>query len=233
MNFRDKASRWEKETWASRYSYTFTWLGRPIIQLPDDLLRLQEVIFKLQPDVIIETGIAHGGSLIFSASLCKLIGRGRVIGIDIEVRPHNRTAVEEHFLSPLITIIEGSSIDPSIVAKVRGLIGKDEKVLVILDSCHTYKHVLAELEAYSPMVSAESFIVATDGIMRDLVGQPRAGEDWEKNNPYEAARDFLKSHPEFAHEIPRWMFNESDGLSEADAPTYWPHAWLKRAGSSR
>src|SRR5262249_37658305 len=139
---------WLRAGWDSKYVYGFTWLGRPIIQLPEDLLRIQEVIFTVQPDVIIETGVAHGGSLVFYASLCKALGRGRVIGIDVEIRPHNRAAIEAHSLSDWITLVEGSSVDPDVVARVYDLIGPDESALVLLDSCHAKTHVLAELEAY-------------------------------------------------------------------------------------
>src|SRR5688500_14205247 len=136
-----------------KHPYTFTWLGRPVIQFADDLLRLQEIIYLVQPDVILETGVAHGGSLIFHASLCKLLGRGRVIGVDIEIRPHNRTAIEAHPLSGLITLFEGSSVDPKIVQAVKASIEPGHTVLVVLDSNHTRQHVLSELEAYAPLVA--------------------------------------------------------------------------------
>ena len=170
-------------------------MGRPIIQLPEDVLRIQEVIYRVQPDVIIETGVAHGGSLIFYASLFKAMGRGRVIGIDIEIRPHNRRAIEAHEMKPLITLIEGSSIEPSIVEQVRALITPGETVLVLLDSNHTKAHVLAELEAYGPFVTPGSYIVATDGIMKEVAGAPRTGPDWDWNNPLDAAREFAAKHP--------------------------------------
>ena len=182
---------WLRSGWDAKYVYSFAWMGRPVIQLPEDLIRLQEVIYKLQPDVIIETGIAHGGSLIFYASLCKAMEKGRVIGIDIEIRPHNRTAIDEHPLRSWLTLIEGSSVDPAIVGQVRGAVKPGESVLVLLDSNHTKAHVLAELEAYGPMVTPGSFIVATDGIMSWLGNAPRSQPDWSWNNPYEAARDFV------------------------------------------
>src|SRR5688572_12962594 len=132
---------WLRAGWDNKYVYSFTWLGRPIIQLPEDMFRLQEVIHSLRPDVIVETGVAHGGSLVFYASLCHAIGRGRVIGVDVEIRPHNRAAIESHVLAPLITLIEGSSIDPIVVDGVQSMIGAGETVLVLLDSCHTKEHV--------------------------------------------------------------------------------------------
>ncbi|XZO02924.1 MAG: cephalosporin hydroxylase family protein [Microcoleus sp.] len=217
---------WLRCGWDTKYVYTFSWMGRPIIQLPEDLVRLQEVIYQVKPDVIIETGIAHGGSLIFHSSLCKAIGKGRVIGIDIEIRPHNRQAIEEHELFEYITLIEGSSISPIIVEQVKSLVAPEETVLVILDSNHSKDHVLEELNAYSKLVSRGSYIVATDGIMKDLVGAPRSSPDWDLNNPYIAAQEFLKTHPEFVLEQPKWIFNESNGISKNI--TYWPGAWLRR-----
>ena len=216
---------WLKMGWGLKHMYTFTWMGRPVIQLPEDMLRTQEVIFSLQPDVIIETGVAHGGSLIFYASLCRLMGKGRVVGVDIEIRSHNRKAIEEHDLSSYITLIEGNAISEDIFQRVRHQCASGKTVLVLLDSCHEKAHVSKELELYSQLVSIGSYIVATDGIMRSLAGAPRSKEDWCWNNPAEAAKDFVASHPEFIIEVPKWKFNEST-LSENI--THWPDAWLKR-----
>lgn len=220
------SKQWVKVGWNQKYPYTFSWMGRPIIQLPEDMLRTQEVIFSLKPDVIIETGVAHGGSLIFYSSLCKALDKGRVIGIDIEIRPHNRQAIEAHLLNDRITLIEGSSVDPSIVQQVSALVKPNETVLVILDSNHSYQHVMAELTAYSPLVTSGSYIVATDGIMLDLADVPRGQKSWDKDNPAEAALDFAASNPGFTIEQPSWLFNESD---LANNITHWPHAWLKRS----
>ena len=217
---------WLRCGWDNKYVYTFSWMGRPIIQLPEDIVRTQEVIYNIKPDIIIETGVAHGGSLILYASLCKAIGKGRIIGIDIEIRPHNRTAIEEHNLFEYITLVEGSSTDINIVSQVKSSIAPSDKVLIILDSNHTREHVLAELNAYAELVSIGSYIVATDGIMKDLVSAPRSQTDWGTNNPYQAAQDFLVSHPDFKLQQPEWAFNESNGLSEN--VTYWPGAWLQR-----
>lgn len=217
---------WVNAGWGLGYAYTFTWMGRPIIQLPEDIVRTQEVIYRVKPDVVIETGIAHGGSLIYYASLCKAMDRGRVVGVDIEIRPHNRAAIEAHELYPFITLVEGSSTAPEIVGRVQSLVRDGEAVLVILDSNHSKQHVLDELNAYAPLVTVGSYIVATDGIMKDLVGAPRSQPDWAENNPYSAARAFLAEHPEFALEQPPWPFNESNGLTEN--VTYWPGAWLRR-----
>ncbi|HEV7484340.1 MAG TPA: CmcI family methyltransferase [Thermoanaerobaculia bacterium] len=213
--FRILSDAWIDAAMRVKHQYTFTWLGRPVIQFADDLLRLQEIVYRVQPDVIVETGVAHGGSLVFHASLCKLLGRGRVIGIDIEIRPQNRVAIEAHPLAPLITLFEGSSIDPAIVSAVKGAIAPGETVLVVLDSNHTKAHVRAELDAYSQLVAPGSYVVAMDGhVMETAANAPRAAADWATNNPNAAVREFANEHPEFIHEEPRFLFNES-GLTEA------------------
>lgn len=220
---------WLRAGWDAKHVYSFTWMGRPIIQLPEDVLRLQEVIYSLKPDVILETGIAHGGSLVFHASLCRAMDHGRVIGVDVEIRPHNRAAMEAHELYPWITMIEGDSKAPETVAKVGSLIGRDETVLVLLDSCHDRDHVLQELDAYADLVSIGSYIVACDGIQQDLVGAPRSKPDWKINNPSVAAQEYADAHPEFVIETPPFRFNEGS----VDRPvTYWPSAWLKRVAAS-
>jgi len=217
---------WLATSWNQKYSYTFTWLGRPIIQHPEDTLRLQEVIYSLKPDVIIETGVAHGGSLVFSASLLKAMEKsGRVIGVDIEIRPHNRAAIEAHELAEMITLVEGNSVAPEIVNRVAECIAPGNVVLVILDSDHSYAHVTAELEAYQRFVPIGSFMVATDGIMRDVAHVPRGKTEWVQDNPAQAAEDFAKRNPQFVVETPAWRFNES-ALSLPI--TAWPSAWLKR-----
>lgn len=216
---------WTKVSWNEKYPYTFSWLGRPMIQLPEDMLRLQEVIYAVKPDVIVETGVAHGGSLIFHASLCTAIGKGRVIGVDIEIRPHNRTAIEAHELAHLITLVEGDSASPEVLAQVRESIRPGETVLVILDSNHTKAHVRRELDAYHALVTTGSYIVATDGVMQDLHEVPRGTREWVTDNPAAAAREFAASHPEFELAQPAWPFNESQ---LTDNITYWPDAWLRR-----
>lgn len=216
---------WLRSGWDNKHVYTFTWLGRPIIQLPEDIMRVQEVIYKIKPDVIIETGIAHGGSLIFYASLCKLMGKGRVIGIDIKIRPHNRQTIERHELFEYITLVEGSSINLDIVSKVKALVKPGESVFIMLDSNHTKSHVLAELNYYANLVSVGSYIVAADGIMESLAGAPRSSPDWTWNNPKAAAQEFVKNNPQFIIEQPCWLFNESNISNNI---TYWPGAWLFR-----
>jgi cephalosporin hydroxylase len=216
---------WVRVGWSQKYSYGFAWLGRPVIQLPEDLVRIQEIIHRVEPDVIVETGVAHGGSLIFYASLCKALDRGRVIGIDIEIRPHNRVAIEAHPLSSFITLIEGSSTAPEVVESVTGQIGPDERVLVILDSNHTKAHVLEELAVYAPLVSPGSYIVAADGIMADLSDVPGGKPEWVSDNPSDATIEFARADPRFELEEPPFPFNE--GRIE-ERVTYWPSAYLRR-----
>ena len=216
---------WLRAGWDNKYVYSFTWLGRPIIQLPEDMIRLQEVIHAVQPEVIVETGVAHGGSLIFYASLCKAMDRGRVIGVDVEIRPHNREAIESHPLAALVTLIEGSSIDPAVVADVKSQIRRGETIMVMLDASHQKQHVLAELEAYSTIVNPGSYIVAMDGIMEKLAGAPRSQDDWTWNNPRQAALEFVANNPAFAIEEPQFAFNEGNVTERV---TYWPAAFIKR-----
>jgi cephalosporin hydroxylase len=217
---------WLRSGWDTKYVYSFAWMGRPIIQLPEDMIRIQEVIYALEPTVIIETGIAHGGSLIFYASLFKAMGMdGRVIGVDIEIREHNRAAIEAHELYSYLTLIEGSSVDPEIVARVASHVRPDDRVLVILDSNHTKDHVRAELELYGPLATIGSYVVATDGIMEQVVGAPRTKPEWAWDNPKAAALEFVQSDPRFRIEEPRFPFNEG---SIQERVTYWPGAFVKR-----
>lgn len=216
---------WSGIAWANNYSYQFSWMGRPIIQLPEDMVRTQEVIYKLKPTCIIETGVAHGGSLIFYASLLKIFGGGKIIGVDIEIRPHNRSAIESHELSSMIDLIVGSSTDHVIIKQVASKIKPDDRVLVLLDSDHSAGHVYNELVKYAPFVTKGSYIVATDGIMKDLVGAPKSKPDWGTNNPQDAVEKFLKENKDFVLEYPEFVFNESPVKK---VMTHWPNAWLKR-----
>jgi cephalosporin hydroxylase len=217
---------WVKVGWNEKHSYGFSWLGRPVIQLPSDLVRAQEAIHRLAPDVIVETGVAHGGSLVFYASLCRLLGRGRVVGVDVEIRPHNRQAIEAHPLAPLITLVEGSSTDPGVVRRVKALVRPGERVMVVLDSDHTRAHVAAELEAYHGLVTSGSYLVVNDGIMRDLHDTPRGAAAWRDDNPASAVAEFAARHPEFVLEPPAPPFDER--LSRVEV-TYWPDGWLRRS----
>jgi cephalosporin hydroxylase len=220
------ASRaWLRAGWDAKYVYGFTWLGRPVIQLPDDLVRIQEVVYAVAPDVIIETGVAHGGSLVFYASLMAAMGRGRVIGVDVEIRPHNRVAIEAHPLRSRITLIEGNSIAPATVDRVAAEIGDPHAVLVVLDSQHSKDHVLAELRLYSRFVTVGSYIIAADGIMEQVAGAPRTRPEWAWNNPRRAALAFVAENPDFAISEPPRPFNE--GLVEEHV-TYWPDGYLRR-----
>jgi cephalosporin hydroxylase len=223
--FEHLSDLWVKVGWNEKYAYTFSWLGRPIIQLPEDMVRVQEVLYRVRPTVVVETGVAHGGSLIYYASLLELLGGGRVIGVDIEIRPHNRAAIEAHEFHGAITLIEGDSADPVVVAQVAAQIRPDDRVLVLLDSDHSRAHVLRELEAYHGFVTPGSYIVATDGIMQALHDVPRGDPDWSSDHPAAAAEAFLRDHPEFVLEQPAWPFNESELRRNV---THWPGAWLKR-----
>lgn len=216
---------WLRSGWDAKYVYSFTWLGRPVIQLPEDLIRIQEVIYGIKPDVIIETGVAHGGSLVFYASLLAAIGRGRVIGVDIEIRPHNRAAIENHPLSSRITLIEADSIRPETAERVANEIGQAGAAIVILDSKHSRDHVLSELRLYSRFVTVGSYIVVADGIMESVAGAPRTSPDWTWNNPRRAIAEFLEENPDFEISEPAWLFNEGTVTSRV---TYWPDAYLRR-----
>lgn len=182
----------------AKYSYNFSWMGRPIIQYPQDILAMQEIIWNIKPDIIIETGIAHGGSLIFYASMLELLGEnGLVIGIDIDIRRHNRAEIEKHPMFKRIKMIEGSSIDEAIVEKLLK-IAEGKKVLVCLDSNHTHEHVLRELELYAPLVSVGSYCVVFDTIVEDMPAGSYPDRPWDKgNNPKTAVYEFLKKNDHF------------------------------------
>lgn len=217
---------WVTTGWDLKYTYGFAWMGRPIIQLPEDLVLIQEVIYRVAPDVVIETGVAHGGSLVFYASLLKAMGKGRVIGIDIDIRSHNREAIESHELSPMITLIEGSSTAQETIEAVRAELVGGETVLVLLDSNHSKAHVLDELDSYAPMVSGGSYIVATDGVMEWLVDVPHGDPTWGDDNPKTAVEQWLEHHGEFELEDPPpFTFNEG---MVTERITHWPSAFLRR-----
>jgi len=197
-----------------KYSYNFSWMGRPIIQYPQDIIAMQELIWSIKPDLIIETGIAHGGSLVFSASmLAQLdivdaieannafnprVSNRKVLGIDIDIRSHNRRAIENHSMASRIQMIQGSSVEPEIIEQVRQIAAGYKRILVCLDSNHTHDHVLAELEAYAPLASTGSYCVVFDTIVDDLPGEMFPERPWGPgNNPKTAVRKYLKTHPEF------------------------------------
>jgi cephalosporin hydroxylase len=193
-----------KDSIETKYSYNFAWLGRPIIQYPQDMVAMQELIWSVQPDLIIETGIAHGGSLIFSASMLELnaICGGRqdaeVLAIDIDIRPHNREAIEAHPMFKRISMIQGSSIASDVIEQVKAKASGKQKVLVFLDSNHTHDHVLAELVAYAPLTSVDSYCVVFDTVVEDLPADMFEDRPWGNgNNPKTAVWEYLKTHSEF------------------------------------
>jgi len=198
-NLKEISGRWFLESCRHHYSYEFTWLGRPIIQYPQDIVAVQEIIWQVKPDLIIETGIAHGGSLILYASMLELIDEeGQVIGIDIDIREHNRIEIESHFLSPRILMLEGSSTDGKIIEAVRQIAEKKKRVLVALDSLHTHEHVLNELMIYSPLVTKGSYMLVFDTVIEDLPAGFFSDRPWGKgNNPKTAVREFLKTNDRF------------------------------------
>lgn len=210
-----------EKTLPYRFSYNFSWLGRPVIQFPADLIAIQELIVSVRPELVIETGIAHGGSLIHSASILELLGgEGRVLGVDIDIRPHNRAAIDAHPMRKRIDMIEGSSVDESVASRVREAASGKERVLVILDSMHTHDHVLRELQLYAPLVTDSSYCVVLDTIIEDLPGDAYPDRPWGKgNSPKSAVWAFVESDPRFA--IDR-------DLEAKLLMTAAPDGWLKR-----
>lgn len=211
---REAAAQFMRASTVPKYSYNFRWLGRPVIQYPQDIVAMQELVWSVRPDLIIETGIAHGGSLILSASLLALLdvcdavdsatvldpraSRRRVLGVDIDIRAHNRAAVEAHPMASRITMIEGSSIAPEVIGRVRDIAEQHTRVLVCLDSNHTHDHVLAELEAYAPLTSVGSYCVVFDTVVEHLDPDLLGDRPWRPgNSPWTAVRDYVAQHPEF------------------------------------
>lgn len=183
-----------------KYSYNFSWMGRPIIAFPQDMIAMQEIIWEVQPDLIIETGVAHGGSIVYYASLLELIGKdGLVLGIDIEIRKHNRDLIEAHPMFKRIKLIEGSSISSDVVKRVSDIVSTKKKIMVCLDSNHTHAHVLEELKLYAPFVSKESYCIVFDTVVEDMPADYDWGNrPWGRgNNPKTAVREFLKSNSDF------------------------------------
>tara|TARA_B110000467_G_C18112775_1_gene363446 strand:- start:14 stop:760 length:747 start_codon:yes stop_codon:yes gene_type:complete len=202
VGFFKLSKKWLLQSLKHQYSYHFRWLGLPIIQYPQDIIATQEIIWNVKPDLIIETGIARGGSLIFSASILQIIGKGSVLGIDIDIRKHNKIAIKKHPLSKRITMIEGSSIDEKVVNKVKTIAKTKKRVMVFLDSNHTYEHVLKELELYSSLVKKGSYIIVFDTIIDDIPnnwwGKHISTRPWnKKNNPKSAVKDFVLKNNRF------------------------------------
>ena len=200
----DTGRAFTKASTIPKYSYNFSWLGRPIIQYPQDIVAMQELIWSTKPDLIIETGIAHGGSLIFSASMLELNAAcggpqdAEVLGVDIDIRAHNRAAIEAHPMFRRIAMIQGSSIAPEIIRQVQAKAAHRRRILVCLDSNHTHDHVLAELQAYALLTSVGSYCVVFDTVIEDMPAGMFPDRPWGPgNNPKTAAREYLKTHPEF------------------------------------
>jgi cephalosporin hydroxylase len=220
--------QWIRVGYSLSYYHTFTWFGLPILQLPEDLVRMQELIYRLKPRVIVETGVYQGGSMLFYASLLEAMGEGRVIGIDLRIPADVREKIEGHPLSKRISLVEASSSDPATLERIRQMIGPAAPVLVMLDSDHTRKHVAAELELFSQLVTVGSYVVVADGYIKDVWDVPRAEAGWKTDNPFEAASDFARRHPEFVQAQPAWTYSES-ALTEN--VTYFPGGWLQRIKS--
>lgn len=208
QSIQDTAAQFFKATVDAKYSYCFDWLERPIIQYPQDIIAFQELVSQVKPDLILETGIAHGGSLVLSASLLCLLdvmegldprqSPRKVVGVDIDIRPHNRKALDEHPLRFKMELIEGSSINPDIIQQVRSQATGVERVLVSLDSNHTHEHVMAELNAYADLVSVGSYCIVFDTVVEDLPAGSFPDRPWDVgNNPKTAVHEWMKSHPEF------------------------------------
>jgi cephalosporin hydroxylase len=194
----DAADEFNLASNKAQYSYNFSWMGRPIIQYPQDMIAMQEIIWEVKPDLIVETGIAHGGSLIYYASLLELAGKGKVLGIDIDIREHNRKEIESHPMFKRIEMIQGSSIAAETVEKVKNIAKDYPTILVVLDSNHTHDHVLQELDAYASLVSVGSYVVVFDTIVEFMPDGYLPGRPWGKgDNPWSAAQDFLKRNPNF------------------------------------
>lgn len=195
----DVTRDWFAQASKHEYSYHFRWLGLPIIQFPQDIVALQEIIWAVQPDLIIETGIARGGSLILHASILELIGgEGRVLGIDIDIRPHNRRNIESHKLAKRITLMEGSAVAAQTIARVNDFAKDAQRVLVVLDSNHTHEHVLQELQLYSPLVRSGSYLVVMDTVVEDMPPGSFPNRPWDRgNNPKTAVWEFLQSNDRF------------------------------------
>lgn len=216
--FKTLAEIWTKASCHQKVMYEPTWLGIPIIQFPEDILMMQELIWKVRPDVIVEAGVAHGGSAVFYASILEIIGKGRIIGVDVEIRQYNKVAIKSHPMSKRIQLIEGSSVDKAVFKKIVSLIKKGEKVLVVLDSNHSYEHVKKELNLYYGIVSNDSYLVAMDGAQGLVWDIPSGKKEWKEDNPLRAINEFLNEHSDW----------EADPNFNRLPVTSNPNGYLKR-----
>ena len=220
--FKVLSNLFTRSGWQQKVSYEPTWLGIPIIQTPEDIVMMQELLWKVRPDVVIECGVAHGGAVVLYASILELLGKGHVIGVDVEIRKFNRLALQSHPLSRRFSLIEGSSVDASTLAEVRRRIRPDDKVLVTLDSNHAAAHVAQELEMYSPLVTPDSYLVVFDGVMQVLTDAPGGSPAWDMDNPWHAVQAFLGSNDDF----------QIDPYYNRLKVTYCPGGFLKRVKTS-
>ena len=195
--FKVVSNLFTRSGWQQKISYEPTWLGIPIIQTPEDIVMMQELIWKIRPDVIVECGVAHGGAVVLYASILDLLGKGHVIGVDVEIRKYNRLALQSHPLSRRFTLIEGSSVEQATVDEVRRHIQPDDRVMVTLDSNHTAAHVAQELHLYAPLVTPDSYIVVFDGVMQVLTDAPGGQPTWDTDNPWHAVQGFIEENDEF------------------------------------
>lgn len=197
-HWKELSSQWLRHAFSKQFVYNFSWLGRPVIQSPNDLMALQELIWATKPELVVETGVAHGGSLIFYASMMQLMGAGEVIGIDIDIRAHNRTAIESHPMAGRIRLLEGSSTDSTIIHKVQEA-ARNKRTMVVLDSNHTHAHVLGELRVYAPLVSVGCYCVVLDTVVEDLPQGAFPDRPWDVgNNPKTAVHEYLALDDRFA-----------------------------------
>ena len=221
--FKVLSNLYTRSGWQQKISYEPTWLGIPIIQTPEDIVMMQELIWKVRPDVIIECGVAHGGAVVLYSSILELLGKGHVIGVDVEIRKYNRLALQSHPLGKRFTLIEASSVEQSTVDEVRTHIRPDDTVLVTLDSNHTMAHVTQELQLYAPLVTPDSYMVVFDGVMQILTDAPGGSPSWDKDNPWRAIEGFLEENDQF----------EVDPYYNRLRVTHSPGGFLKRVKKRR
>jgi cephalosporin hydroxylase len=221
--FKVLANLFTRSGWQQKISYEPTWLGIPIIQTPEDIVMMQELIWKVRPDVIVECGVAHGGAVVLYASILEMLGKGHVIGVDVEIRKYNRLALQSHPLSRRFTLVEGSSVEQATVDEVGRHIQPDDTVLVTLDSNHTAAHVAQELRLYAPLVTPQSYVVVFDGVMQVLTDAPGGSPAWAKDNPWHAVEGFIEENDEF----------EVDPYYNRLKVTHCPGGFLKRVKKRR